>query len=231
VRVLVTGGTGFVGSHSVAALLRAGHEVRLLVRDSSRVERALGPLNVSDSDVVVGDIMDPEAIAKAVQGRDAVVHAAALFTFDPRRIANIDATNVRSTEVVLEAACKAGCDPVVHVSTFAAQVAPERGAQPGQPGWKHSHAVLAVEGGVRPGRAPLAGRGSPGRDHLSGRRNGAYVTRSRGWSLRVICPPKPPADLACPEAGPIQPRIREPGQPTPAPKANCYSVKTSRDAA
>jgi nucleoside-diphosphate-sugar epimerase len=37
------------------------------------------------------------------------VHAAALFTFDPRRIANIDATNVRGTEVVLEAACKAGC--------------------------------------------------------------------------------------------------------------------------
>ncbi|MDP9135570.1 MAG: NAD-dependent epimerase/dehydratase family protein [Actinomycetota bacterium] len=119
-RVLVTGGTGFVGSHSVAALLGAGHEVRLLVRDSARVERALGPLNVSVSDVVVGDMTDPEAIAKAVQGRDAVVHAAALFTFDPRRIANIGATNVRGTEVVLEAACKAGCDPVVHVSSFAA---------------------------------------------------------------------------------------------------------------
>lgn len=129
VRVLVTGGTGFVGSHSVAALLGAGHEVRLLVRDSARVERALGPLNVSVSDVVVGDMTDPEAVTKAVQGRDAVVHAAALFTFDPRRIANIGATNVRGTEVVLEAARKAGCDPVVHVSSFAALL-PQNGRSP-----------------------------------------------------------------------------------------------------
>jgi uncharacterized protein YbjT (DUF2867 family) len=84
VRVLVTGGTGFVGGHSVAALLRAGHEVRLLVRDPARVEGALDPLEASVSDVAVGDMTDPEAVGRAVKGCDAVVHAAALFTFDPR---------------------------------------------------------------------------------------------------------------------------------------------------
>ena len=44
--VSVTGGTGFVGAHSVAAVLRAGHRVRLLVRDEGTVERALAPLGV-----------------------------------------------------------------------------------------------------------------------------------------------------------------------------------------
>jgi dihydroflavonol-4-reductase len=46
VRVLVTGGTGFVGSHTVAALTAVGHEVRLLVRSADRSEPALAPLGV-----------------------------------------------------------------------------------------------------------------------------------------------------------------------------------------
>ena len=133
VRLLVTGGTGFVGSHSVAALLGAGHEVRLLVRDSTPVESALGSRGVGVSDVVVGDMTDPRAVARAVHGRDAVVHAAALFTFDPRRVASIGATNVRGTEVVLEAACNAGCDPVVHVSTFSALLPRDEALTPDSP--------------------------------------------------------------------------------------------------
>ena len=44
-RVLVTGGTGFVGSHSVKALVDAGHEVRLLVRAPERIAPALAPLD------------------------------------------------------------------------------------------------------------------------------------------------------------------------------------------
>jgi nucleoside-diphosphate-sugar epimerase len=41
---LVTGGTGYVGSHAAAALVRDGHEVRLLVRSPERVATSLGPL-------------------------------------------------------------------------------------------------------------------------------------------------------------------------------------------
>src|ERR1700730_16553058 len=58
--VCVTGGTGFVGAHSVAALTRIGHKVRILARTEAGVGRALAPLGVDLSavDVVVGDVTD-----------------------------------------------------------------------------------------------------------------------------------------------------------------------------
>src|SRR5437879_13216479 len=75
-RVLLTGGTGYVGSHAAAALVRSGHEVRLLVRSPDRVATSLGPLGVSVPDVAVGDITDVGSIDAALAGCDAVVHAA-----------------------------------------------------------------------------------------------------------------------------------------------------------
>jgi len=119
-RVLVTGGTGFVGGHSVARLIRAGHEVRLLVRSPERVQGALAPHDVSVSDVVAGDVTDPASVAEAVAGCDAVLSCAAVFSFDPRDRSEMAAINARSTEIVLGAASEAGCDPIVHVSTYAA---------------------------------------------------------------------------------------------------------------
>ncbi|TCB96762.1 SDR family NAD(P)-dependent oxidoreductase [Micromonospora zingiberis] len=128
-RVLVTGGTGFIGSHTVAALLRAGHEVRLLVRDPDTVGRALGPLGVSGGQVrtVVGDVTDGESVAAAVAGCTAVLHAAGVYSFDTRRHARMRQVNVDGTEVVLDAARAAGADPIVHVSSVVA-LAPTGGA-------------------------------------------------------------------------------------------------------
>ncbi|WBB80688.1 NAD-dependent epimerase/dehydratase family protein [Micromonospora sp. WMMD882] len=120
--VLVTGGTGFVGSHTVAALRRDGRPVRLLVRDPARVRPALAPLGVDpdDVEVVVGDVTDPAAVAAAVRGCAAALHAASVYSFDPRRHARMRAVNVRGTEVVLAAARAAGVDPIGYVSTFGA---------------------------------------------------------------------------------------------------------------
>lgn len=135
-RVLVTGGTGFVGSHSVAALLRAGHQIRLLVRDPARVGPAFDPLGVPAgdlADVATGDLADPAAVAAAVRGCDAVLHVAGLYSFDPRHRARMLAANVRGTEAVLAAGCEAGCDPVVHVSTFAALLPASRTLRPDSP--------------------------------------------------------------------------------------------------
>jgi dihydroflavonol-4-reductase len=118
VRVLVTGGTGYVGSHAAAALLRGGHEVRLLVRSPDHVAESLGPLDVSVPDVAVGDITDAHSIDAALIGCDAVVHAASVYSLDPRDARTIAATNKRGTEIVLGAARRAGIDPIVYVSSY-----------------------------------------------------------------------------------------------------------------
>ncbi|QFZ20714.1 SDR family NAD(P)-dependent oxidoreductase [Saccharothrix syringae] len=124
--VTVTGGTGFVGAHTVAELVRAGHRVRLLVRGGSAVGAALRPLEVPPGavDAVLGDVTDERSVAAAVRGADAVVHAASVYSFDRRRRAEMRRTNARGTEVVLDAARRAGVGRVVHVSSTAALFGP-----------------------------------------------------------------------------------------------------------
>ena len=121
-KVLVTGGTGFVGAHVVAALVRGGHDVRLLVRRAEQVPASLGPLGVEVRDLVVGDVLDEAAVGQALDGCEAVVHAAAVFSLDPRRTEEVLATNERATELVLRGAVERGLDPVVHVSSTVALV-------------------------------------------------------------------------------------------------------------
>jgi dihydroflavonol-4-reductase len=120
-RVLVTGGTGFVGSHSVATLLAAGHDVRLLVRSPDRIAPALRPLGVTVAvDHTVGDVTDLDSVTRALHGCDAVLHAAAVYDLDARARPAIARTNVAGARTVLQAAVDAGCDPVVHVSSTVA---------------------------------------------------------------------------------------------------------------
>lgn len=120
--VTVTGGTGFVGAHSTAAMVRNGHRVRLLVRDEALVGAALSPLGVDASavDVFVGDILDRRALDRAMRGAEAVLHAAAVYSFDSRAHAAMRRVNERGTELVLGAALAAGADLVIHVSSVAA---------------------------------------------------------------------------------------------------------------
>jgi len=119
-RVLVTGGTGFVGGHVTSALVRAGHDVRLLVRRAEQVPVTLTPLGVTVADVLVGDVTDPDSVGNALDGMDAVVHAAAVFSLDPRRVQEVTTTNLRAAELVLQGAVKGGLDPVVHISSTVA---------------------------------------------------------------------------------------------------------------
>jgi nucleoside-diphosphate-sugar epimerase len=131
-RILVTGGTGFVGCHTVAALLAAGHEVRLLVRAPARVAPALEPVGIDPGgmEAVVGDITDAAAVREAADGCDAVVHIAAVWSLDPRRAREIERVNAPGAETVLRAAAEAGLDPIVHVSSYSALLPRRPGAPP-----------------------------------------------------------------------------------------------------
>lgn len=118
-RVLVTGGTGFVGSHAAKALQDAGHTVRLLVRTPSKLTAVTERVGVDLAalETIEGDIRDAAAVAEAVDSCDAVVHAAAVVSIDPTAEADVTGTNFPGALNVLETAVGAGCDPVVHVST------------------------------------------------------------------------------------------------------------------
>ena len=121
-RVLLTGGTGFVGCHTAAALVTAGHELRMLVRSPDRVAPALEPLGVDPGGVetVAGDATDPASVRAAAAGCDATLHAAAVYSLDPRRGGEVTRVNAAAAETVLRAAAEAGHDPVVHVSSYVA---------------------------------------------------------------------------------------------------------------
>ena len=119
-KVLVTGGTGYVGCHTVKALLDAGHEVRMFVRSPDRVGPALDPLGVSVDDIAVGDVTEEVGTKTAIAGCDAVIHAANMFTFQPKHADAMRRVNTIGTENVLRIANEAGLDPIVHVSTVGA---------------------------------------------------------------------------------------------------------------
>jgi dihydroflavonol-4-reductase len=127
VLVVVTGGTGYVGSHAIAALAGAGHRIRVLARSPDRLSAALAPLGVSEVEPVTGDVTDPAAVERALGGADAVLHAASVFSMDARRADEMCSVNVRGTEVVLGSAYRLGLDPIVHVSSELALLPPAQG--------------------------------------------------------------------------------------------------------
>jgi len=124
-RVLITGGTGLVGCHTAAALIAKGHAVRLLVRDPARIPEVFGPLGIDAVDPAVGDVTDRCAVATALTGCDAAVHAAALFSMDRRRAEEVQFTNVVGSQIVLGTAAELGLDPIVHLSSTSALFPPD----------------------------------------------------------------------------------------------------------
>jgi dihydroflavonol-4-reductase len=127
VLVVVTGGTGYLGSHSIAALTGAGHRIRVLARSPDRVAAALEPLGVDAVEAVSGDVTDPVAVERALEGADAVLHAASVFSMDARRADEMRSVNVRGTDVVLGTANRLGLDPIVFVSSELALLPPADG--------------------------------------------------------------------------------------------------------
>lgn len=119
--IAVTGGTGYVGAHSVRALLSAGHRVRLLVGPDAEGAPVLRHLGEFDGvDVMSGDVRNAATIEALLDGCDAVLHAAGVVGTDNRRNALMWEINAHATEAVLTRAVETGLDPVVSVSSYSA---------------------------------------------------------------------------------------------------------------
>ena len=121
--VLVTGGTGFIGSNLVAALLEEGCSVRILRRKESDT-RTLHGLEV---ETCVGDVRDSGAVREATKGCDTVFHTAAMISYWKQERPLMEAINVLGTRHVVEACLESGVRRLIHTSSTAAVGFPGNG--------------------------------------------------------------------------------------------------------
>jgi dihydroflavonol-4-reductase len=114
-QVLVTGGTGFVGSAIARALLARGYRVRALVR------RGTAPSNLAglECEVAEGDINNSDSLLRVMRGVQFLIHAAADYRLWARNPNEIARTNVNGTRRVMEAALEKGVQRIVYTSSVA----------------------------------------------------------------------------------------------------------------
>lgn len=115
-KAMITGGTGFLGRKLAEALVKQGHEVRLLARNPKK-EAELQNLPVS---FMTGDLSDPVSLERACADMDWVFHTAGVISYNPAKADLMYRTNVLGTKAVAEAALRAGVKRMVHTSSTAA---------------------------------------------------------------------------------------------------------------
>jgi NADH dehydrogenase len=118
-KILVTGGTGVIGAAAIPALLKAGHQVRLLSRHADRDAERF-PAGVEPHPA---DLTQPEALGHALADCEAVLHIAGIVEEHPPEI-TFEKVNVQGTQALCNAAAAAGQPYFVHISSLGA----DRGA-------------------------------------------------------------------------------------------------------
>jgi len=146
---LITGATGFLGSHVARVLAEQGAELRLLVRPTSDL-RNLNDDDLKNADRVVGDLRDAASISRALSGCDVVFHVAADYRLWVRDPDEMYRSNVEGTRSLLEAARKQGVRRVVYTSSVATM------------GFTSNHAAAELRSAwtlrLRSGQAPEGAR-------------------------------------------------------------------------
>ena len=113
-KIMVTGATGFLGSHIVDSLKQNGQQVRALARRTSDLTH-LRNLGV---EIAFGDVSDYDSLLAAVDGVDVVIHAAAMVMPGWGKWEDYEKANVNGTKNALDASTQAGVKRFVYISSF-----------------------------------------------------------------------------------------------------------------
>jgi nucleoside-diphosphate-sugar epimerase len=118
-KVLVTGGTGFIGAYIVKELVDKGYHVRA-IRRSIKLPFFISPGILNKVEWVTGDVLDVISLNEAMQDVDAVIHSAAVVSFDKKERAQMYNTNVDGTANVVNLSLENGIKKLVHISSISA---------------------------------------------------------------------------------------------------------------
>jgi dihydroflavonol-4-reductase len=114
--VLVTGATGFLGSHIARKLVEKGNDVKILLRKSSRTAN----IDNIEAERVYGDVTDLDSLKSAIKGCDTLFHTAGLVSFRKKDHQKMQDINVGGVVNAMKAALDAGVGKVVYTSSVAA---------------------------------------------------------------------------------------------------------------
>lgn len=120
-KVLVTGGTGFIGKHVLLRLKESEHTIRCLVRKTSdtTIPEEIG------AELITGNVTDRSSVKQAVSGTDAVIHLANIYDFWIPHKKDFHAVNVEGTRNVLEESLNASINKVLYISTLGVYGVPD----------------------------------------------------------------------------------------------------------
>jgi len=118
-KILVTGGTGFIGAYILKELIEKGYTVRA-IRRSNKLPFFISPDILNKVEWVNCDVLDVISLNDAMQGVDAIIHSAALVSFDKRERKQMYNTNVDGTANVVNLSLENGIKKLVHISSISA---------------------------------------------------------------------------------------------------------------
>ena len=119
-KVAITGASGFLGSHCVAKAVNKGHSVRILVRNTDKAHNALKMHGIKKDlvEIIYADLEDEDSLDRGLDGVDALLHTAAIFSLSPLDAKSMLNINPSSTKALLSAAVKHELKQTVYVSTM-----------------------------------------------------------------------------------------------------------------
>lgn len=117
-KVLVTGATGLVGAHSALELLKQGYQVRMLVRNPAVAQQWFSKQGMDEVELVKGDMLDAASVENAMQGCQAVIHAAAIIDLSAQNKEKTIQQNLQGVDNVIGIACRLGLEKIVYVSSI-----------------------------------------------------------------------------------------------------------------